>query len=217
MEKIRSKVISLTNVSSNAYIVKIERRDFEFKAGQYLALSVEGQPKAREYSIYSSEQDDYIELLIKELGEGEMSRQLKHVKIGTEVEISGPYGYFTLPPKGLEKKQAIVFVAAGTGIAPFRSIIRSNQHLNYTLLHGVRNESEAYNQSDYDPKRYVLCSSGQTGIGFGGRVSDYIQQNGVNTAALYYLCGSSQMVNDTIQILSEKGIDKENIKTEVFY
>ena len=214
---IQSKVIAVNGVSDSAYVVRVERNGFEFKAGQYLALSVPGEPKAREYSIYSSETDDFIELLIKEVDPGEMSHQLKYLKVGTKVEISGPFGFFILKNEVLEQKQPAVFVATGTGISPFRSIIRSNPTLNYTILHGVRYKSEAYHKTDYDPRCYQLCSSRENGIGYMGRVTNFIVENGVNTDALYYLCGNSAMVNDVSEILKERGLSSDKIKTEIFF
>jgi ferredoxin--NADP+ reductase/benzoate/toluate 1,2-dioxygenase reductase subunit len=95
-KKIKSKVLAIRNITESTYILRLERNDFQFKAGQYLVLSVPDERKAREYSIYSSEQDDFVELLIKEVDPGELSSELKYLKVGTEVDISGPFGYFIL-------------------------------------------------------------------------------------------------------------------------
>ncbi len=215
--KIQSKVLSVNSVTDSAYTLRIERNGFEFKAGQYLVLSMPGERKAREYSIYSSETDDFIELLIKEVEPGEMSHQLKYLKVGTKVEISGPFGFFILKNDVIDSKQPIIFVATGTGISPFRSIIRSNPALDYTILHGVRYKSEAYHKTDYVPERYKLCSSRENGIGYKGRVTDYIAENGINPNALYFLCGNSAMVNEVSEMLEERGLPAGNIKTEIFF
>ncbi|HPR59969.1 MAG TPA: FAD-binding oxidoreductase [Prolixibacteraceae bacterium] len=215
--KIQSKVLSVSNVTDSAYVLRLERNGFEFKAGQYLVLSIPGERKAREYSIYSSESDNYIELLIKEVDPGEMSRQLKYLKVGAKVEISGPFGYFILSNDAIVNNIPVVFVATGTGISPFRSIIRSNPELNYKVLHGVRYKTEAYHFTDYKSDRYQLCSSRENGIGYNGRVTDYIAENGVSKNALYYLCGNSAMINDVTDLLEEHGVLPDQIKTEVFF
>ncbi|HKK80702.1 MAG TPA: FAD-binding oxidoreductase, partial [Prolixibacteraceae bacterium] len=103
-KKIQSKVLSVENLTESAYIIRIERNGFDFKPGQYLVLSVPDEAKARQYSIYSSEGDDFIELLIKEVDPGKLSRELKYLKVGTKVQISGPFGYFTLPSEVIKNK-----------------------------------------------------------------------------------------------------------------
>lgn len=216
-EKIQCKVLEVRDITESTYVLRIERNGFEFRAGQYLVLSVPDERKAREYSIYSAESDDFIELLIKEVQPGEMSHELKYLKVGTKVQISGPFGYFILKDEVLEKKQPVVFVASGTGISPFHSIILSNPSLDYRIIHGVRFKYEAYQKEDYNPSRYQLCSSRENGIGFKGRVTDFLKSEPVNTEALYYLCGNSAMVDEVSDYLEEQGLPVENIKTEVFF
>ncbi len=216
-EKIQSKVIEIRNLTDNTYVLRLERNEFEFRAGQYLVLNVPGEHKAREYSIYSAEQDDFLELLIKEIPVGELSKELKYLKIGTKVQVSGPFGYFILNPEVVELKQPVVFVATGTGISPFHSIIRSNPQLDYTVLHGVRYEKEAYECEHYKLDSYQLCVSRDAGNAFHGRVNDYLKQQPINKEALYYLCGNSQMVDEVIEFLEENGLPPEQIKTEIFF
>lgn len=216
-EKILSKVLEIRNITESTYILRIERNGLEFKAGQYLVLNVPGERKAREYSIYSAEQDNFIELLIKEVNPGELSRELKYLKIGTKIEIGGPFGYFILKDEVIRQNQKVIFVATGTGISPFHSIILSNPNLDYQVIHGVRYKYEAYEKDDYEADRYQLCSSSENGIGFKGRVTDFLKTQKVNCEALYYLCGNSAMVDEVSDFLEGKGLLPENIKTEVFF
>lgn len=216
-EKIQSKVLEIRNITESTYILRLERNGFEFKAGQYLVLNVPDERKAREYSIYSSEQDEFIELLIKEVNPGELSHELKYLKVGTKVQISGPFGYFILKDEVIEKKQPVVFVATGTGISPFHSIILSNPNLDYKILHGVRYKYEAYEKEDYVTRCYQLCSSRENGIGYKGRVTDFLAETKINKKALYYLCGNSAMIDQVIDLLEERGLSPDQIKTEVFF
>jgi ferredoxin/flavodoxin---NADP+ reductase len=216
-EKIQCKVLEVRDITESTYVLRIERNGFEFRAGQYLVLSVPDERKAREYSIYSAESDDFIELLIKEVQPGEMSHELKYLKVGTKVQISGPFGYFILKDEVLEKKQPVIFIASGTGISPFHSIILSNPSLDYRIIHGVRFKYEAYQKEDYNPLRYQLCSSRENGIGFKGRVTDFLKTEPVNTKALYYLCGNSAMVDEVSDYLEQNGLPVDQIKTEVFF
>jgi NAD(P)H-flavin reductase len=93
----------------------------------------------------------------------------------------------------------------------------SNPKLDYTLLHGVRYKDEAYEKEQYEAERYQLCSSRENGIGYKGRVTDFIRSQSIHKKALYYLCGNSAMVDQVTDILEEKGLSVDHIKTEIFF
>jgi ferredoxin/flavodoxin---NADP+ reductase len=218
MKKITySKISEIRNLTESTYVLRLEKSDFEFKAGQYLVLNVPGENRAREYSIYSPEDAPYIDLLIKEVDKGEVSIELKYMKIGTKVEITGPFGFFLLRDNEQKKHSHFIFVATGTGIAPFHSIILSNPDLDYEIIHGVRHGYEAYDSSDYPEDRYKLCTSREHGEYFFGRVTHYLKEKGIKNDSIYYICGNSGMVNDVTELLEKKGIIAENIRTEVFF
>jgi ferredoxin/flavodoxin---NADP+ reductase len=151
----QSKVVSVTGLSDSAFVLRVERNRLEFRAGQYVVLGFSGERIAREYSIYSSEHDPYIDLLIKEVDQGVVSRRLKRLRPGDILDVSGPFGFFILSDRVIHDRQPVVFVATGTGISPFRSFILSYPNIDYTLLHGIRHRSEAYHMGDYDPARYI--------------------------------------------------------------
>lgn len=218
MKKITySKVLEINNLTESTYVIRLEKSDFEFKAGQYLVLNVPGEYKSREYSIYSPEDVPYIDLLIKEVDEGEISKELKYLKIGTKVKITGPFGFFVLRDNELTKNNHFTFVATGTGIAPFHSIILSNPDLDYEVIHGVRYGYEAYDSCDYPEDRYKLCTSREHGENYNGRVTQYLKMKGVSKDSIYYICGNSRMVNEVTEYLGQNGIYTENIRTEVFF
>ena len=213
----QSKILQIRNLTESTYVLRIEKSDFEFKAGQYLVLNVPGEYKSREYSIYSPEDAPYIDLLIKEVDEGEISKELKYLKIGTKVKITGPFGFFILTDNEPTKNSHFTFVATGTGIAPFHSIILSNSGLDYEMIHGVRHGYEAYDSCDYQDDRYKLCTSREHGENYFGRVTHYLKAKGVRKDSVYYICGNSGMVNDVTKYLEQNGINPENIRTEVFF
>ena len=212
-----SKILGINNLTESTYVIRLEKNDFEFKAGQYLVLNVPGEYKSREYSIYSPEDAPYIDLLIKEVDKGEISKELKYLKVGTKVKITGPFGFFTLRENGRHENKHFTFVATGTGIAPFHSIILSNPDLDFEMIHGVRYGYEAYNSSDYTEDHYTICTSREHGENYFGRVTHYLKEKGIKKDSIYYICGNSGMVKDVTEYLGIKGIDTENIRTEVFF
>lgn len=215
--KIDVKVLDVILLDESTFILRLERNGFQFKAGQYLVLSVPGERKAREYSIYSSEFDPYIELLIKEVNPGDVSKELRYIKIGSILQISGPFGFFVLDERALTERKPVIFVATGTGISPFHSIVTSNPSIEYHIIHGIRNGNETFGKSDFLQNAYISCTTRDVAGDFHGRVTDYLEQNNLNANALYYLCGNSAMVDQVIDLLETKGLHAENIKTEIFF
>lgn len=220
MRKIRNhnrtiKVIQVREFTDYTYAIRLERNDFDFKAGQHITLGPLQGIDSREYSIYSGENDDFIEVLIREVEKGNISRKLKRVQTGDLLQMDGPVGYFTLNEEQLTDK--VVFLASGTGIAPFHSFIKSYPTLDYTLLHGVRLATESYGKADYDPERYILCTSQDTNGNFNGRITQYLQENILDTTASYYLCGNINMIYDSFDILQLKGVPANRVHAEVYF
>lgn len=124
--------------------------------------------------------------------------------------------FFVLPPNKAQQAH-YYFVATGTGVSPFHSIIRSFGQLRYTLLYGIHNCAEAADIAHYKPERLVLCTSRSADGDFSGRVTTYIREKSVTTDSVFYLCGGSQMIADVTDLLVNKGVPPENIRTEAFY
>jgi len=194
----------------------MERKDLIFSAGQYIIVGLKDSMQHREYSIYSGEQDDYLEILIREIPEGDISPQLKTCRTGQYLELRGPFGYMKLDKEKIPGHK-FVFIASGTGIAPFHSFVSSYPGMDYTLLHGVKYRSEAYDQSDYDPERYVLCTSREKTGDFEGYVTGYLDKMVLGPTAIFYVCGNSSMIYDVYNILGKKGISSDNILSEVYF
>src|SRR5210317_312583 len=92
----RYKVKEVRNLTESTYVVRMNRYGMEFLAGQNLNLGLAGDTEKRDYSIYSGVNDDYLEILVKEVKEGLVSKQLKKLKPGDQLEVDGPFGFFTL-------------------------------------------------------------------------------------------------------------------------
>ena len=60
------KVKEIRDLTPSTYVMRFDRENIPFIAGQHILLSSDMEKQAREYSIYSGEQDDHFEVLIKE-------------------------------------------------------------------------------------------------------------------------------------------------------
>ena len=211
------RVLGIRPLSKSAYVLRVERGDLKFRAGQCINIGLPGAGVNREYSTYSAENDPCLEFLIKEVEGGLVSVALKKLKAGDLIELHGAYGDFCLknPP---EFSRPHCFIASGTGIAPFHSFVKSYPGLDYTVLHGVRGAEEAYDRVDYEPARYVACSSRNPDGDFHGRVTDYLRVNpSRNYDTIYYLCGNRAMIGEVYDLLRLQGVPGNHIFTEAFF
>jgi len=207
---------NIRSLSDSTYIIRLEKNNFEFRSGQYLSLGLPDDVNMREYSIYSGSNDPYLEVLIKEVKEGDVSVLLKKTRVGQALNVEGPYGFFTLRDEHINSR-TFLFLATGTGISPFHSFIKSNPELNYKLIHGVRFVSETYEKEAYLSERYVSATSKDAKGNYHGRTTDYLKTLEVNSATLCYLCGNVDMIHDAYDILQEKGIPVDQIHSEVYF
>ena len=209
-------VLSVRELTESTYILRFTREGMSFKPGQHLVVGIPGSGEYREYSIYSGTNDDFLEILIKEVDDGMVSRQLKMLRPGDKVEVRGPYGFFMTNNVPKDNSHAY-FIASGTGVAPFHSLIRSNPAINYTLIHGVRDADEAYEKDHYNQNQYIVCTSRDEKGDFAGRITDYLLDQDFHTDSSVFLCGNSNMIFDAMDILHAKGIPQRQIFTEVYF
>ncbi len=209
-------VQSVTSISDHTFLVRIPRKELSFKAGQHISVGIKGESNFREYSIFSSEQDNYLEFLVKEIKTGYFTPRLRKLRTGQLLDIDGPYGKFGIA-KDKETTHKHIFIASGTGIAPFRSMVKSNPSLNYQLIHGVKNDSEAYARKDFDPNRYTLCTSRDGSGTYTGRVTKLIENTTFEPETHFYLCGNSKMISDAVEIIKSKGFPRSSISAEIYF
>lgn len=203
-------------LTESTYILRIEKNGLQFEAGQHILLGRADDNDQREYSIYSGENDEYLEVLIKEVVNGSVSVHLKNLKQGDFLKIEGPLGFFGLNKEMIDKGN-FLFVASGTGIAPFHSMIKSYPGLNYKILHGIRTCDEAYGKDDYNPDNYIRCASRETECDFEGRVTDYIKKNQFDKDTICYFCGNFKMIKEAMDLLENKGIPGNQLHAEVYF
>ncbi len=210
------KVLDVRSLTSDTYILRLEKKQMKFIAGQHIRVRIPDHNQFRLYSIYSGENDPYIDLLIKEVPNGIYSQLLRKKKRGDLLEIKGPSGSFTLNPQNI-KNERFLFIATGTGISPFHSYILSYGDFQYNLLHGVRYSFEAYESHIYPQEKLTICTTGDNKGHFHGRVTQYLEQNLDSTNYLVYLCGNSNMINDAIDILKSKGYKNDQLYIESYF
>lgn len=210
------RVIENVRLSDKTFRLRTERPSAPIKAGQCFSVGTKALGINREYSMYSGADDPYVDFLIREVEDGIVTPALGSCQPGDLVEIGGPYGDFCLPIQAVAE-DSFVFIASGTGIAPFHSYVKTFPWLKYKLFHGIRYENEQYEASDYAPGHYVASISRPSDGRDGERVTDRLVQEDLPTDARYYLCGNRAMITDAVQILRDKGVPGGRILMETFF
>ncbi len=203
---------------------------FQFKAGQYISIKVcddQKTPCFRPYSISSSpHQTDTLNLCLKVIPNGRATTWLNTLEPNTHIEFLGPIGNFLFTPS----QKTTLFIATGTGIAPFKSMIEDElakgNKQNFHLIFGVRHIKDIFYKEFFETLatkhsnfKFTLTLSQPEGQHEAktGRVTDFLQTLDIvpeNTSA--YICGLKAMITDVTAILEKKGIPKTEIHFEKY-
>jgi len=214
------RVLSVRDLSPSAFVLRFERGDLGFSAGQWVSVGLPGSLDMREYSIYSSPEDPFLEILVKEIPKGLLSPALRRLRPGDELRVEGPFGHFSFA-QGSRGSSGFLFIATGTGISPFHCFARHRPGADYLLLHGVREGSELYEHGSFAGTRLVPCISGGAAQAqreaYAGRVTSYLAECELDTARYCYLCGNSDMIYEAYAILLGRGVPKTRIFAEVYF
>ena len=221
MNQHKTKELKAVNVISNelltddVHYISVDK-PFDFKAGQVIAVAMQPTDEPRLYSIASGISKKHLSILFDVKPEGELTPPLSVVKPGDTIYISEPFGKF------LCLDSPATWIATGTGIAPFISLVESKQANNVNLLHGARTLDKFFFQ-DYLEEQLGnnyqrFCTTEASEKTTEGRLTSYLKNSeNLPTDNKYYLCGSSQMVIDVREILIAKGVAFDNIIAEIYF
>jgi ferredoxin--NADP+ reductase len=201
-------------ISPGVFVIGVERKH-SFIPGQAVKLGIDSDHPPRIYSICSGNSDEELCVLFNIKDDGFLTPKLAKLTIGDSIYISEPYGTFL----GTEKPA--YWIATGTGIAPFRSMVRSGQTAGKTLIHGVRHLNQFYFEDELAEtlgSSYFKCCSGEEDSAlFHGRVTAFLKTQELPTDQKYYICGQAQMAVEARDILICKDIPFGNIVTEIYF
>lgn len=197
----------------------------------FITLYREGMPvEEHPFSVSSSPADcTSIASTIKE--SGDFTSTIKHTKAGDRALIRGPYGRFCHLLN--ERAEEFVFVAGGVGITPLMSMLRytrdSGQWSRPTLLlYANRHERDILFRSELDAMAdqsdsrfrvvYLLSQPEPGWPGERGHLTFELLQRfgGPLENKHYYVCGPPSMTRRAIELLTDSGVDRRQIHTEVF-
>lgn len=217
-----TEIIKIKNLSKGNYILRLKKKNFDFKAGQFFSIGLKEIGINREYSVANSAMKDYIDFFIREIEGGSLTSKLRNLQIGSKVQIHGPFGEFYLTEYDAQKEY--IFIATGTGLAPFISLINTFSIKNYKIFHGVRYFEDVYNLQKFNEynvavsREEIPCKNIDSISNIvHGRVGKFLENFKYKKNQLFFLCGNSKMVSEIYDKLINKEIKQTNIFTEIFF
>jgi len=209
---------------------------FQFKAGQYVDISLINPPETdsqgivRSFSIASAPYENEL-LVVTRMRNSAFKRVLSVLPLGTEVKLEGPMGSFTLHKN---RVKAAVFLAGGIGITPFLSMIRQAAEEKFPqllyLFYSNRRPKDAAFLKDLEvlsqlngncafiPSMSEMDKSKldwQGERGFINREMLLRHMDGLK-GPIYYVAGPPGMVAAMREMLTHAGVEEDDIRTEEF-
>lgn len=230
-QKISLAVVSKDLVAKDIYVVTFRLVDpptISFHAGQNMMLMV--APGVNRTMSIASPPTSSNELLmvhdVSPMGPG--SKWTLGLKVGDNATIVAPTGGALMPLPTTKRK---VFIATGTGIAPFRAILldafSNHSQIPMTLYWGLRYQEDVYWKNDFDllaqnrdtfTWHLVLSKPPSDWQGLTGHVTEHVMELEKDFSdSEYYLCGNKAMIEEVRTKLLGKNVPKEQIKSELFF
>ncbi|MDR0218782.1 MAG: phenylacetate-CoA oxygenase/reductase subunit PaaK [Enterobacteriaceae bacterium] len=251
----RLRVVAIERETPDSVAVTLQvpaalKDTFHFQPGQHLTLkaNVAGEELRRCYSICSSAErsslDGMLQIGVKAVYRGRFSTFInQQLRVGDELEVMPPQGHFIHRPNAhsdarpdTNRPGHYLAIAAGSGITPILSIIKSTLALEpestFTLIYGNRtSRSVMFKEAlSYLKNRYLHRF--QVFWLFSQEATDSPLLNGrIDTASLLhigeklvtfsrfghaFLCGPEAMLDDAKSALEQSGLLATQIHSERF-
>lgn len=211
---------------------------FHFRQGQHLTLKadINGEDTRRSYSLCSSPVDKRWQVAVKTIPEGVFSTFVNAtLKSGDTLEIMEPSGMFGVEADP-DKAKNYLFFAAGSGITPVLSMIKTHLalepnatcklfYVNRTAKSIIFKEALEQLRNQYFGRLeiyYFLTKERRDIELFNGRFDDekmeILTKNFIDIpdTSEVFLCGPEKMVDYVSEYLIKAGLPKELIHFELF-
>jgi ferredoxin-NADP reductase len=228
---VRANVVELRDIAPEVrhFVFEVpEVEQLHFKPGQFVSFTetLKGRKITRPYSIVSLPDGNRFELCLNLVHQGVFTPHLFQMKPGDSIDMSAPLGFFVVRNPAKEA----VFIATGTGIAPFRAM--TPDYLSHpaanqlTLLFGVRHEHTIYYRDDFQalassyPNFRFWPTLSRAESSWTGRIghvqAHLVEAIGDRRDLDIYICGLKTMVDDVRAILKGLGFDRKQIIFEKY-
>ncbi|MGQ0777894.1 MAG: ferredoxin reductase family protein [Pseudonocardiales bacterium] len=206
-------------------------RSLEFAAGQFAWLRLDSSPGAQEhpFTIASSAHlGVWTEFTVRHTGD--FTHELRKLRPGSPVWVDGPHGAFTVD---LEHTAGVVMIAAGVGITPMMSMLRTLAHRldkrRHRLVVVARTQQDLLFSAELGRLRDLLDLTvvellrqpppgwtGATGFVDAELLAELLPERFWRNQLDYFICGPPGLVTDALLALDVLDIPHPRIHTEQF-
>jgi ferredoxin-NADP reductase len=202
------------------------------RAGQHVDVrltAADGYQAQRSYSIASAPEDEKLELTVERLEDGEVSPYLTQVlRPQDELELRGPIGGYFVWEASLGGP--ILLVAGGSGVVPFRAILRHHRAAGSAVPARLLYSSRTFDTVIYREELMELGQANEIEVIItltreqredwrSGRIDKTVLEEVAWTPAerpLVYVCGPTSFVEVVAEALVGLGHEPGRIRTERF-
>ena len=229
------RVAEVVQETERTHSVSLELPDWGgHRAGQHVDIRLtapDGYQAQRSYSIASAPEDERLAVTVERLEEGEVSPYLvDELRVGDELELRGPIGGYFVWERSFGGP--LLLIAGGSGVVPFRSILRHRAAGEPKPLARLLYSARALTDVIYRDELMRLATDDGAEVsitltrewpadwgGHRGRIDAQLLDELAWPAAehpLVYICGPSSFVESAAQLLVDAGHDPSEIRTERF-
>jgi propane monooxygenase reductase subunit len=233
---VRTRVTAAVPLTHDIRLLRLKVEDdepFSFRPGQYVDIRIPGhEEEHRSFSMANTTSvPDELEFMIKLYPGGRFSGLLQDesVSVGDELEVTGPYGVFTLRSSSPRR---LVFIGGGAGMAPILCLLRAMAEDGVerpaTYYYGARTPTDLFHLEELEELGRRLpgftfvpalseASDGDGWAGESGLITEVVDRLEDDLAEVdAYLCGPPPMVDAAIALLEAKGVPEEHIYFDKF-
>jgi propane monooxygenase reductase subunit len=238
VQTVKTRVVAVEPLTHDIRLLRLrlaEGEEFTFQPGQYVDIRIPGTDEHRSFSMANTPASEpELTFMIKLYPGGRFSSLLEDggISVGDELEITGPYGTFTLRPSS---RRRLVFIGGGAGMAPILSLLRSlaeqqSDQRPAAYYYGARALRDLFYQEELQTLVGTLrdCSfvpalseadsdeDWQGERGFVTDVCDRLEAERDLTQVDAYVCGPPPMVDAAIALLERRGVPEAQIYYDKF-
>jgi len=226
------RVIENKQWTENLHSLRVDASIDAFEAGQFtrLALEIDGEEVSRPFSLVNAPGEKSLDFYFIKVPGGLFSTRLAKLKAGDSIKVAAKAtGLLTV--KQIPAAKKLFLLATGTGVGPFLSIIKTTevwqQFERIALVHAVRYTEElTYQQTirsiaeqhTHQFSYIPMVSREPCDYAIAGRIPAAILDNKLESRAggridsdsHLMLCGNPDMVLDTMNVLTERGLKKHS-------
>ena len=234
------KIVDETHDTITILLHEKDGRDLSFIPGQFLTFifDADGKETRRGYSIWTTPDElPQVGVAIKKFKDGVTTKYLlEKLKVGDSIHSLPPLGNFTVEPHE-ENERTFVMFGAGSGITPLmshiQSVLKHESKSKIILFYGNHDEDSIIFDDKLKElqKQYLdrfliehsLSKPKDKWKGYRGRITKeraaelldkYSEQLPVKTE--YYFCGPEELMQNAMDLLKERGVNRKNIHREIY-